>query len=115
MEYVSSLLFALSDPIRLRSVALLAANGELCTCELTPALQVSQPTVSKHMATLRDCGLVRDRRDAQWVLYSLAPDLPDWARDALDAAIRGTRETQTHRDDLQRLATVRRPLRQRSA
>lgn len=115
MEYISLILFALSDPLRLRSLALLAASGELCACELTPALQVSQPTVSKHMATLREAGLVRDRRDAQWVLYSLSPDLPAWARDAVDAALRGARETSAHLDDLQRLALARRPPRQRSA
>lgn len=115
MEYISAILFALSDPLRLRGLALLSASGELCTCELTPALQASQPTISKHMATLREAGLVRDRRDAQWVLYSLSPDLPAWARDALDAALRGVRETPVHVDDLHRLAAARRPPRQRSA
>ena len=80
---------ALSDPIRLRSLALLAEHGELCVCELTHALQASQPKVSKHMATLHASGLVKGRRDAQWVLYSLASDLPQWAREAVVAAVKG--------------------------
>lgn len=115
MEYVISIISALSDPVRLRSLALITEATELCVCELTQALQVSQPTVSKHMATLRDAGLVKDRRDAQWVLYSLSPDLPGWARAALDAAVKGAQSTPVHSDDLQRLRAMARPPRLRSA
>ena len=116
MEYVTSVFFALSDPLRLRSLALLAAQGELCVCELTHALQASQPTVSKHMATLRDAGLVRDRRDAQWVLYSLASELPAWVKDVLAGAVKGVSAEAVHRDDGKRLrAMAARPSRNRAA
>lgn len=114
MEYVVKVIAALSDPIRLRSLALLAARGELCVCELTQALQAGQPTVSKHMATLRDAGLVKDRRDAQWVLYSLADDMPAWAAQALAAAVAGLASTSSHADDLRRLTVAARPERRRS-
>lgn len=103
MEYVTSLFSALSDPIRLRSLALMAKEGEVCVCEVTHALQAAQPKISKHLATLRDAGVVKDRRDAQWVLYSLATDLPPWARDAMAAAITAVSATSEHSEDVARL------------
>ena len=116
MEYAAAIFFALSDPARLRSLALLAKKGELCVCELTHALQANQPKISKHMATLRDAGLVKDRRDAQWVLYSLATDVPQWVGEALSAAIKGVSEDRLHDDDMERLKTMTsRPLRDRVA
>ena len=116
MEYATTIFSALSDPIRLRSLALLAKEGELCVCELTHALQANQPKISKHMAALRDAGLVKDRRDAQWVLYSLAPDLPQWVRDAVTAAVTGISEERLHADDVERLKTMSaRPPRDRVA
>lgn len=48
-------------------------------CELTEALQVSQPKVSRHLAQLRECGLLTDRREGQWVFYSINTELPAWA------------------------------------
>jgi ArsR family transcriptional regulator, arsenate/arsenite/antimonite-responsive transcriptional repressor len=116
MEYVIAIFSALSDPIRLRSLALLAKQGELCVCELTHALQANQPKISKHMAALRESGLVRDRRDAQWVLYSLAPDLPQWVRDTVAAAVAGVSEERLHAEDVERLRTMAaRPPRDRIA
>ncbi|GFO59191.1 transcriptional regulator [Geomonas silvestris] len=62
---------ALSDETRLRILALLIANGELCVCDLTATLQLPQSTVSRHLAYLRKSGLVRDRREGLWMYYSL--------------------------------------------
>lgn len=116
MMFALSVFSALSDPLRLRAVALLARQGELCVCELTHALQVSQPKMSKHLALLREAGLVRDRRDAQWVLYSLPPDLPAWVSDVVAATLRGIESDGLHRDDLRRLTEMKqRPAREREA
>ncbi|ARN74118.1 metalloregulator ArsR/SmtB family transcription factor [Oceanicoccus sagamiensis] len=70
----------LADDTRLKSLLLIAREKELCVCELTEALQVSQPKVSRHLAQLRECGLLEDRREGQWIFYSLSPSLPNWAR-----------------------------------
>ncbi len=69
---------ALSDETRLLSTLLIQREGELCVCELTTALQESQPKVSRHLAQLRTLGLLADRRQGQWVFYRLHPDLPEW-------------------------------------
>lgn len=76
----------LADPTRLQSVMLLHAEGRLCVCELTHALQLSQPKISRHLAQLRDAGVVTDERRGQWVHYRLAEGLPDWAHRVIVAA-----------------------------
>ena len=70
----------LSDETRLRSLLLMQQQGELCVCELVHALGVIQPKVSRHLAALRDAGVVSDRRQGQWIYYRPHPDLPVWAR-----------------------------------
>ncbi|TLF52552.1 metalloregulator ArsR/SmtB family transcription factor [Halomonas urmiana] len=79
----------LGDETRLMLMLLVLREQELCVCEMTHALQVSQPKVSRHLAQLRQCGLLMDRREGQWVYYDLPPDLPEWVTTALDAAGRG--------------------------
>jgi len=69
----------LADETRLRCLMLIETEGELCVCELTEALDESQPKVSRHLAQLRQCELLIDRKQGQWVYYSINPGLPDWA------------------------------------
>ncbi len=71
MKTTAQLFKALSDETRLRILALLAA-GELCVCELMTTLQLPQSTVSRHLAYLRNAGLVEDRRQGVWMYYRLA-------------------------------------------
>src|SRR5580700_8650628 len=61
---------ALADPTRLRIVDLLR-GGERCVCELTDALDSGQSLLSFHLRTLKDAGLVTDRRDGRWAYYAL--------------------------------------------
>ena len=70
MKEVAHLFKAFSDETRLRILHLLL-KGELCICELMEALQLPQSNVSRHMAYLKNAGLVDDRREAVWVYYSL--------------------------------------------
>jgi ArsR family transcriptional regulator len=73
---------AASEPIRLRILALLS-HGELCVCHLHGALGAPQPTVSRHLALLRQARLVRTRRDGAWVHYSLTEVAEAWLAPAL--------------------------------
>jgi ArsR family transcriptional regulator len=81
------ILAALAEPTRLAALRLLRDGQEHCVCELMRRLGVSQSRMSRHMATLRQAGLVKDRRDAQWVRYRLNPDLPPACRRLLEAAL----------------------------
>lgn len=109
-------LAALSDPIRLRLLTLLLRHGELCVCEFTHALMLPQPKVSKHLAVLREADLVRIRRDAQWVLYSLAPEAAEWLASVLSATLRALENDPDIARDAERLAGMTgRPQRSRVA
>lgn len=61
---------ALSDPGRVKIIKMLSEK-ELCVCEITAALQLAQPTVSKHLKILEDAGLVDFNKDGSWVNYRL--------------------------------------------
>jgi ArsR family transcriptional regulator, arsenate/arsenite/antimonite-responsive transcriptional repressor len=74
-EQVAPLLKALADPVRLRLMSLVASHegGEACICDLNPASDLSQPTISHHMKVLHEAGLVdRDKRGV-WVYYRVRP------------------------------------------
>jgi len=65
----------LADPTRLRLLSLIAAADEACAaCDLVEPLGVSQPTVSHHLKTLRDSGLVESEKRGRWVYYRPVPE-----------------------------------------
>jgi ArsR family transcriptional regulator len=68
----TELLKAFSDPVRLRLVNLLSSDREVCVCHLFEALELPQPTVSRHLAYLRKRGVVVGRKEGLWVHYRLA-------------------------------------------
>ena len=90
---------ALAHPLRLRALLLLHWEGELCVCELTHALGVSQPMISRHLAQLRRVGLVSDRRQGLWVYYRLQEALPAWAGQVLAATAEGVAGETPYADD----------------
>lgn len=96
----------LADETRLRCLLLIAREQRLCVCELTYALQESQPKISRHLAQLRQSGVLLDERQGQWVFYRLSPSLPDW----LQAMIEGLQHTdnlqQHYEHDRQRLQNM---------
>jgi ArsR family transcriptional regulator, arsenate/arsenite/antimonite-responsive transcriptional repressor len=67
---------ALSDPVRLRLLSLIAsyAGGEACVCDLTAAFDVAQSTISHHLRVLREAGLVDCERRGTWVYYWPRPE-----------------------------------------
>jgi DNA-binding transcriptional ArsR family regulator len=71
MTELMDFLKTISDETRLRILALLSEK-ELCVCEMCYILEESQPKVSRHLAKLRDMGLVQDKRQGQWILYYLS-------------------------------------------
>jgi ArsR family transcriptional regulator len=74
-DRVSSAARALSDPVRVRIVELLRERGEpVCQCELTPAFDISQPTLSHHLAKLKREGIVSVERRGRWAFYALEPE-----------------------------------------
>ncbi|XVV13433.1 ArsR/SmtB family transcription factor [Actinoplanes sp. CA-131856] len=68
---------ALGDPIRLQLMSMIASapGGEICVCDLTPAFEISGPTISHHLKVLKESGLVTAERRASWVYYRAQPAL----------------------------------------
>ncbi len=66
---LAALFKTLSEPVRLRIAYLLLKEGELCVCDLVETLALSQSVVSRHLAYLRNNGLVSTRREGVWVYY----------------------------------------------
>ncbi|MGF0311613.1 ArsR/SmtB family transcription factor [Rhodococcus sp. IEGM1428] len=66
---------ALGDPVRLRLLSLVAshAGGEACVCDISPAFDLSQPTISHHLKVLREAGLLDCERRGTWVYYWVVP------------------------------------------
>ena len=60
---------ALSDPTRVRLLSLIAEAGEVCACELVPSVSVSQPTLSHHLKSLFESGLLEREKRGRWVYY----------------------------------------------
>lgn len=79
-ERSAQLFHALSDETRLQLLELLA-DGEQCVCDLTYALKAGQSRLSFHLKTLKDAGLLTDRRDGRWVYYSLNRDAIETLKD----------------------------------
>ena len=75
---------SLSDPTRIDILKLVMAKENICVCELTEQLDLSQPKISRHLALLRNLSILLDERRGQWVYYSLNPNLPDWTKSILD-------------------------------
>lgn len=89
---------SLSDETRLSLVLLLREKGELCVCELTSVLKETQPKISRHLALLRENGLLTDRRDGKWIHYRLSPHMPAWAAAVIEQAYL------CQRDDIRQLS-----------
>jgi ArsR family transcriptional regulator len=75
---------ALADPTRVQMLHLLKAAGEpICVCDFTGAFDLGQPTVSHHLAKLRDAGFVTSHKQGIWAFYRLRDDMPAAAHAAL--------------------------------
>ena len=68
---------AVSDPIRLRLLSLIASMGEACVCELTSAFDVTGATISHHLRVLREADLVESERRGTWIYYRMRQETAD--------------------------------------
>lgn len=91
---------ALGNDTRLRSLVLLEREGELCVCELTHALGIIQPVVSRHLAVLREAQIVVDRRQGVWIHYRINERLPQWVREILRSTAGGLAGSEPFKSDL---------------
>jgi ArsR family transcriptional regulator len=98
---------SLSDPIRLRILVLLQAEGELCVCDLMAVLKLPQSTVSRHLAYLKRCGWLDDRRNGVWMYYTISRNISPLSTDLLDLLKQHTLGRDVVSDDRNSLAEFR--------
>jgi len=73
-EEAAPVLAALADPIRLRLLSIVAAEGEVCSCNLEVPLGKSQPTISHHTRVLAEAGLIAGERRGKWTWWRVVPE-----------------------------------------
>lgn len=98
----------LSDVTRLRCLMLLQKQGELCVCEISQIMGSIQPKVSRHLALMRQSGLVLDERRGQWVYYSLNQSLPDWAKRIMASTLENLLKEEPYYSDIRKIASLKR-------
>jgi len=78
-DELARLLKAVADPVRLQLLSIIraTAGGESCVCDLTPAVGLSQPTVSHHLKILTDAGILTRERRGPWAWFTLVPERLD--------------------------------------
>jgi ArsR family transcriptional regulator len=80
---LARVLGALADPVRLRLLSLVAAQAEICSCDLEAPLGKSQPTVSHHTKVLADAGLLVGEKRGRWMWWRVEPARLAAVREAL--------------------------------
>lgn len=108
METTAFTFKSLAEEVRLRILALLLEEEELCVCDLMAVLQLPQSTVSRHLAHLKHAGWLRDRRVGVWSYYTLVQPLPPLHQSLLPLLGHFLREGVQAREDRERLAAFRR-------
>jgi len=103
MKNITQLFKALSEPTRIRIVWLLQAGGELCVCDLVEVLDLPQSTVSRHLAYLRNAGLVDDQRKGVWMYYRLPEKMNDLLAEIMGVLLSSSKVTNQAASDHQRL------------
>jgi ArsR family transcriptional regulator len=104
MNILASVFKALSDESRLRIINLLSYSGELCVCDIQAVMGFTQTKVSRHLAYLRKAGLVDDRRQGLWMLYSIAKPRSAEQKQILLFLAALLRSNETAHNDAKRLA-----------
>jgi ArsR family transcriptional regulator len=102
----SALFELLCDSTRRRVLALLLEQREICVCRLVGALDLPQPKVSRHLAAMREAGLLVARRKGTWILYRFDPQVPGWAMRVVGMMGEGARVEPQFAMDSKRLSQL---------
>lgn len=100
MNKLVDILKALSDETRLRVINVLFER-ELCVCDIMAILQITQAKASRHLIYLKNAGIVKDRRSAQWMFYSIIKD--EQLKFIDDLVFNSLRNVDLYKKDLERL------------
>jgi len=106
MENIAFIFQSLDDETRLRILALLLEEDELCVCDLVNVLQLPQSTVSRQLSLLKNAGWLRDRREGVWIHYSVNRTLAPIQQFIIPVLRNFLPSTEAARKDLERLRSL---------
>ena len=106
MDNIALMFQSLDDATRLRIVALLLEEDELCVCDLVAVLQLPQSTVSRQLSLLKNAGWLKDRREGVWIYYSVNRSLAPIQQFIIPVLRNFLPATESARDDLARLKSL---------
>lgn len=106
MENIAQIFQSLEEETRLRILALMLEEQELCVCDFMAVLQMPQSTVSRHLSHLKNAGWLRDRREAVWVYYSIAKPLGPLQQSLLPILRHFLRDETVVKGDIDRLRSL---------
>lgn len=106
MENIAAIFQSLDDETRLRILALLLEEDELCVCDLVAVLQLPQSTVSRQLSLLKSAGWLKDRREGVWILYSITRNLGPIQQFLLPVLRNFLPSVEAAREDRERLGSL---------
>lgn len=86
MNQLTDIAHALSDPTRVRLLAA-CLDGERCVCQLVELIELSNPSISKHLSLLKRTGLLESRKEGRWVHYKVPESPSAIVEDALNFVV----------------------------
>ena len=90
----------------MRIIGLLDSRKDLCVCEITAIIGLSQPTISSHLKLLESAGLIEHKKDGLWVNYSINADMDPDIRAILDGVMEAVGKSKILKDDIRKLSKV---------
>ena len=106
LKIITRALKAVSDENRLRIIGLLDSRAEICVCEITAIIGLSQPTISSHLKLLEGAGFIEHKKVGLWVNYSVSRDMDPDIGAILDTVLQAARKSKTVKDDIKKLSSV---------
>lgn len=106
MENIAQIFQSLDDGTRLRILALLLEEDELCVCDLVVVMQLPQSTVSRQLSLLKAAGWLKDRREGVWILYSITRNLGSIQQFLLPVLRNFLPSVEAAREDRERLGNL---------
>jgi ArsR family transcriptional regulator len=108
LKEMEKIIKALADKNRLRIIYLLNGKRDICVCEITDIIGLSQPTISSHLRLLENAGLVESNKDGLWVNYNINSQAELFSRRSIERICNDLKKDKQAISDLKKLKAINR-------
>jgi ArsR family transcriptional regulator len=106
LKEMEKIIKALADKNRLRIIYLLNGKRDICVCEITDIIGLSQPTISSHLRLLENAGLVESNKDGLWVNYNINSQAELFSRRSIERICNDLKKDKQAISDLKKLKAI---------